>query len=366
MSLYTMEVPTGDGTTKSGVGVKPEERAQLESMASSRSLTAGLVTRIRTVLLTRRKDEPTDCPAIGMSNATVGKWRQRLVEQGVADYVTSYAQASATSAMSEWPSSCAKHWKRIRKAARLECTQIAANPAFELHRAPVLASLRAPTAPTAPLQAPTDPFFGRRCATSWNCTCIPRKTGWSCCGQKAKLQRWNTPSPCYPSGWGTAKTSPTILSVQGTTTLFAALDTAKGTVLTRCRQRHRHQEYLDFLRQIDNNVPPDLDVHVIVDNYATHKHPRVKRWLATRPRFHVHFTPTYASWLNQVEIWFNRITQRAIRRGTFRSVKELVTKIDQFVENDNQNAQPFVWTATADSIFAKVQRLCERISGTGH
>ena len=113
-------------------------------------------------------------------------------------------------------------------------------------------------------------------------------------------------------------------------------------------------------------MPPDLDVHVIVDNYATHKHPRVKRWLAGRPRFHVHFTPTYASWLNQVEIWFNRITQRAIRRGTFRSVKELVTKIDQFVENDNQNARPFVWTATADSIFAKVQRLCERISGTAH
>jgi putative transposase len=150
----------------------------------------------------------------------------------------------------------------------------------------------------------------------------------------------------------------------GTTTLFAALDTARGTVLTQCRRR-RHQEYLDFLRQIDQNVPPELDVHVIVDNSATHKHPRVKRWLATRTRFHVHFTPTYASWLNQVEIWFNRITQRAIRRVTFRSVKELVTKIDEFVENDNQNVQPFIWTATADSTFAKVQRLC-RISGTAH
>jgi putative transposase len=157
-----------------------------------------------------------------------------------------------------------------------------------------------------------------------------------------------------------------LLSAAGKMNQQIARQTAKGTVLTRCRQRHRHQEYLDFLQQIDNNVPPDLDVHVIVDNYATHKHPRVKRWLATRPRFHVHFTPTYASWLNQVEIWFHRITQRAIRRGTFRSVKELVTKIDQFVENDNQNARPFVWTATADSIFAKVQRLCERISGTGH
>jgi putative transposase len=123
---------------------------------------------------------------------------------------------------------------------------------------------------------------------------------------------------------------------------------------------------LDFLPQIDNNVPAELHVQVIVDNYATHMHPRVKRWLATRPRFHVHFTPTYASWLNQVEIWFNRITQRAIRRGTFRSVKELVTRIDQFVECSNQNPRTFACTATADSIFAKVQRLCERISRTGY
>jgi transposase len=103
-----------------------------------------------------------------------------------------------------------------------------------------------------------------------------------------------------------------------------------------------------------------------VDNYATHKHPSVKRWLAARQRFHLHFTPTYASWLNQVEIWFNRITQQAIRRGTFRSVKELIEKIDHYVQASNSHAQPFVWTATADSIFAKVQRLCERISGTAH
>ena len=107
-------------------------------------------------------------------------------------------------------------------------------------------------------------------------------------------------------------------------------------------------------------------MHVIVDNYATHKHPRVKRWLAARPRFHVHFTPTYASWLNQVEIWFHWITRQAIRRGTFRSVKELVLRIDRFVHTHNASARPFAWTATADSILAKLQRLCERISGTEH
>jgi putative transposase len=137
-------------------------------------------------------------------------------------------------------------------------------------------------------------------------------------------------------------------------------------VLTQCRRRHRHQEDLDFLREIERNVPEKLDVHIVVDNYATHKHPRVKRWLAARPRFHVHFTPTYSSWLNQVEIWFNRITQQAIRRGTFQSVKELVAKIDQFVRSSNAHAQPFVWTATADSNLAKIERLCSRICGTAH
>jgi putative transposase len=113
-------------------------------------------------------------------------------------------------------------------------------------------------------------------------------------------------------------------------------------------------------------VPETLDLHWVVDNYATHKHQKVRRWLAARPRFHVHYTPTYGSWLNQVEIWFNIITQRAIRRGSFRSVKDLVAKIDHFVTQYNAHSNPFVWTATADSILQKLQRLCEVISGTGH
>jgi len=152
----------------------------------------------------------------------------------------------------------------------------------------------------------------------------------------------------------------------GTTTLFAALDIATGQVLAQCKPRHRHQEYLQFLKHIDANVPQGLDVHLVVDNYATHKHPKVKRWLAARPRSHVHFTPTYASWLNQVEIWFNVITQRAIRRGTFRSVKRLIANITQFTENYNSNTRPFVWTATADSILEQIKRLCQCIYETQH
>ena len=187
-----------------------------------------------------------------------------------------------------------------------------------------------------------------------------------CVDEKSQIQALERTQPILPLGLGYVEGVTHDYRRHGTTTLFAALDTVQGKVITRCRQRHRHQEYLDFLRQIEQNVPPKLDVHLIVDNYATHKHPRVKHWLAQRPRFHVHFTPTYASWLNQVELWFNRITQQAIRRGTFRSVRDLIAKIDSFVQNYNVNVRPFVWVATADSIFAKIERLCERISGTAH
>ena len=151
----------------------------------------------------------------------------------------------------------------------------------------------------------------------------------------------------------------------GTTTLFAALDIANGQVVTDCKPRHRNQEFLAFLKQIEANVPSELDVYLVMDNYSTHKHAKVKAWFARHPRFHPHFIPTYASWLNQVERWFALITQKAIRRGSFRSVKDLVSKIEQFVAAHNKRAKPFVWVATADSILAKIERLCGRISGTG-
>lgn len=152
----------------------------------------------------------------------------------------------------------------------------------------------------------------------------------------------------------------------GTTTLFAALNLLDGSVLAQCKPGHRHQEFLSFLRHIKANVPAELDLHVVVDDYATHKHPKVRAWLAQRPRWHLHFTPTYASWLNQVERFFALATQRAIRRGSFASVADLVRKIDHFINDYNVRAQPFVWTATADAILEKLARLCHRISGTTH
>jgi putative transposase len=152
----------------------------------------------------------------------------------------------------------------------------------------------------------------------------------------------------------------------GTTTLFAALNVLNGAVLATCKPRHRHQEFLSFLREIDKAVPAELDVHCIADNYATHSHPKIKAWLAARPRWHMHFIPTYSSWLNQVERFFSLITDKVIRRGSFTSVKQLVQRIDHFVAAYNTNCQPFKWTATADSIPEKLHRLCSRITGTGH
>jgi transposase len=152
----------------------------------------------------------------------------------------------------------------------------------------------------------------------------------------------------------------------GTTTLFAALNVLDGSVITQCKPRQRHQEFLSFLDHLDRNVPAELEVHLIADNYATHKHPRVKAWLARHQRFHIHYTPTYASWLNQVERWFGLITQQAIRRGSFRSVRELVRKIDHYVTFYNRSKRPFIWTATADSIFDKLPLLCKLINGTQH
>jgi len=184
--------------------------------------------------------------------------------------------------------------------------------------------------------------------------------------EKSQIQALERTQPMLPLGLGYVEGITHDYKRHGTTTLFAALDVLNGTVLTDCKPRHRHQEFLAFLRRIENSVPQKLDIHLIVDNYSTHKHARVKAWLARHPRWHIHFIPTYSSWLNQVERFFGLITEKAIRRGSFRSVKELVGKIDHFVTHYNKTCKPFIWTATADSVLQKLERLTSRISGTGH
>ena len=213
----------------------------------------------------------------------------------------------------------------------------------------------------------TDPFFIEKLRDVVGLYLSPPDNALVICvDEKSQCQALERTQPMLPMGFGYAEGVTHDYKRHGTTTLFAALNVLNGAVLASCKPRHRHQEFLSFLREIDTAVPSELDIHCIVDNYATHNHPKIKAWLSSRPRWHMHFIPTYSSWLNQVKRFFALVTDKAIRRGSFTSVRQLVRRIDQFVTHHNAHSQPFQWTATADSILEKLHRLCSRISGTGH
>jgi transposase len=174
--------------------------------------------------------------------------------------------------------------------------------------------------------------------------------------EKSQIQALDRTQPGLPLKKGRCGTMTHDYKRNGTTTLFAALSMLDGKVISACMDRHRHQEWIKFLKVIDEQTPAELDLHLIVDNYATHKHPRVLAWLKRHPRFHLHFTPTSSSWLNMVERWFREITDKRIRRGVFRSVSELTDAIEAYIEEHNRDPKPFVWTARAEKILAKVKR----------
>lgn len=184
--------------------------------------------------------------------------------------------------------------------------------------------------------------------------------------EKSQVQALDRTQPMLPMGPGHVETRTHDYARHGTTSLFAALDMATGQIIGACHRRHRHQEFLKFLKTIEANIPEGLDVHLIMDNYGTHKTPHIRRWLARRPNWHVHFTPTSASWLNMVERFFAEITTKRIRRGAFTSVRALEEAIMEYLEHHNENPTPFIWTATADEILTKIHRLCKRISDSGH
>src|SRR3989441_243878 len=186
-----------------------------------------------------------------------------------------------------------------------------------------------------------------------------------CVDEKSQIQALDRTQPGLPLKRGRCGTMTHDYKRHGTTTLFAALNVLEGKVIGQCLPRHRHQEFLQFLRRVDRETPPDLDLHLIVDNYATHKHPAVQRWLRRHPRMHLHFTPTSSSWLNLVERWFRDLTDKRIRRGSFHNVKELIRAIQEFLDTYNESPNPFVWTASADAILKKVRR-CKAVSETLH
>jgi len=193
----------------------------------------------------------------------------------------------------------------------------------------------------------------------------PDKAMVLCVDEKSEVQALDRTAPLLPMRPGQIERRTHDYRRNGTTSLFAALDTATGKIIGSCQQQHRSVEFIKFLNQIDAAVPHDLNVHLILDNYATHKTPSVHRWLAKRPRYQLHFTPTSASWLNLVERWFAALTEKQIRRGVFRSTRELEDAIMRYLESSNEHPQPFIWTKTADEILASIARFCKLISNSG-
>jgi len=347
------------------------ERTQLEEWAASRSLPHALVQRAQAILLSADGLANTEVAArIGLSHPMVGHWRRRFQLDRLAGLYDAPrsgrprthdddAVARLLRTVLKTKPANATHWSVRSVAAKTRISKSTVQRYFALfgvqpHR-------------TKGFVLSTDPFFVEKVRDVVGLYLNPPDQALVLSvDEKSQIQALERTQRSLPLGLGYVEGITHGYTRHGTTTLFAALDVQTGDVLAQCTRRHRHQEFLAFLKHIDTNVPAQLDVHLILDNYATHKHAKVRAWLARHPRYHVHFTPTYASWLNQVERWFGLITHQAIRRGSFRSVRELVQRIETFVARYNRTSTPFAWTATADSILAKLTRLAKAINGTSH
>src|SRR5437016_4738754 len=359
------------GRPKAPLLLTAEEQRELQSLAHRSRSAPALARRARIVLACATgEDNKTVARRLRTVAATVGKSRRRFVEQRMAGLydeprpgtprnITDEQMEQVVVRTLESTPRGATHWST---RAMAQATGLSHMAISRIWHAFGLQPHRSEAFKLSP-----DPLLVPKVRDIVGLYLNPPDHALVLCvDEKSQIQALNRTQPVLPMGLGYVEGVTHDYVRHGTTTLFAALDIATGAVFTECKPRHRHQEFLAFLRRLDQCIPTELDVHLIVDNYATHKHPRVRTWLARRPRYQIHYTPTYSSWLNQVERWFALITQRAIRRGSFGSVKELVAKIDAFVQHYNRSNRPFVWTATADSILEKIARLCSSISGTRH
>ena len=299
--------------------------------------------------------------AVGVAPMTVKAWRERFSEDGLKDF------SSVRPGRGRKPSIPAA---RVEEIVRLTLHE---TPVGETHWSCRSMAARAGVSPATvqriwsarglqPHRVETfklsgDPRFEEKLVDVVGLYLNPPENAIVLCmDEKSQIQALDRTQPSLPIKPGRAGTMTHDYKRHGTTTLFAALDVLTGSVIGQCLPRHRHVEFLKFLRTIDREVPNRLRIHLILDNYATHNHPNVKAWLNKHPRFELHFTPTASSWLNMIERWFGKLTDKAIRRGVFHSVPDLITAIEAYLEASNDNPQPFIWTATAEQILAKVRR----------
>lgn len=355
------------------------ERAELEALAARRKTAQALALRARIVLLAGDGLANKDVAVrLGIDPVTVGKWRRRFLFDrldGLRDEPRCGAPRSVEDARIEavivrtlesLPDD-ATHWssRRMARASGLSTSTVQ-----RIWRAFGLQPHRAET-----FKLSTDPDFVAKVRDIVGLYLAPPARALVLCvDEKSQIQALDRSQPLLPMRPGQIERRTHDYTRHGTTSLFAALDIATGAVIGRCYPRHRATEFRRFLDEIEKAVPGDLDVHLVMDNYATHKTPMIRGWLAKRPRWHVHHTPTGASWINQVERFFALLSERQIKRGVHRSVAALQNAITSFLDTHNADPKPFRWTKTADDILAAVERFCLRItpaemprtSGSGH
>jgi transposase len=351
--------------------LKEEERTKLQEWARRPKTSQRLATRARIVLgCAEGRANRQVARELRITDQTVCKWRERFRAKGLegladeprpgAPRTISDAQVEAliTRTLESTPAQ-GTHWSTRTIA---QATGMSQSAISRIWRAFSLQPHRVET-----FKLSTDPFFVEKVRDIVGLYLNPPERALILCvDEKSQVQALDRTRPVLPLRPGVPARQTHDYIRNGTTSLFAALDVATGKVIGSCHRRHRHQEFLRFLERIDEAVPEHLDIHLVMDNYGTHKMPKVKRWFARRPRYHVHFTPTSASWLNQVERFFGLLTDRRIRRGTFGSIRELEAAIRDYLSHHNQSPQPFTWAATADSILKKIARFCLRTSDSGH
>jgi transposase len=348
--------------TAPSITLSSAERCTLEAWERGRRTPARLVLRARIVLASAAGMMNKDIAAqLGTSKKTVSLWRARFAESRLTGIETdaprpgrncsiprAKIEAILRKTTQEKPAG-ATHWSTRTMAQAMGVSRATINRVWQAH------GLKPHLSKT--FKVSNDPRFAEKLRDVVGLYLDPPAHALVLsCDETSQIQALDRTQKGLPLVKGRCGTMTHDYKRHGTTTLFAAVNVAEGKVIGTCQPKHRHQEWIKFLKLIDAQTPSRLDLHLIVDNYATHKHPKVLAWLKRHPRFHVHFIPTSSSWLNLVERWFREITDKRIRRGTFRSVPQLITAIEEFIAQHNHHAKPFVWTAKAEAILAKIAR----------
>jgi len=334
----------------------------LHQWARIRSLPARQVERARIVLLAAAGKQDLEIAAeVGISNQKAARWRNRFLEMGLAGLekdaprpgrtptITSAKVQEVVRKTTQEKPANATHWSTRTMAEAAGLSEKSVRRIWHKH------GLKPHLSRT--FKVSNDPKFAEKLEAIVGLYLNPPEHAIVLCAdEKSQIQALDRTQPGLPIKMGRCGTMTHDYKRNGTATLFAAMNTLDGTVISMCDDRHRHQEWLKFLRVIDDVTPSGREIHLIADNYATHKHPKVQKWFARHPRFHVYFTPTSSSWLNMVERFFRDLTQNRLRRGIFRDVEELIMAIGEYIDKHNDKPKPFIWTAKAADILEKVKR----------